>query len=510
MNIKTIGLWIGAGAFFLFLVIPPPEGLSPVGMRMAAVAALMAIWWITEAVPIAVTALLPLALFPLLGIMKSQPVAANYSNHLVYLYIGGFVIALAMERWDLHKRIALLTIRRIGTNTERLILGFMASTAFLSMWISNTATTMMFLPVTMAVVNQLAESATIQGVEDSRAPAAVRRTFGSVLLLGVAYAASIGGVGTLIGTPTNVAFVGFASQRFPELQPISFLDWFLIGFPLVIVFLPITWWYLCRFGAEFPVSRIRFAAGASVIDDELAALGPLKPQEKRVLAVASSTAFLWIFREDVVMGSFRLAGWSNLLPFPDFLHDATVAMFFAIVLCIWPVGGRGGDAPAERRVLIDWHTIQHGVPWGVVLLFGGGFALAQGLEVSGLAAWIGGGISTLKGMPVWVLFPIACVAAVLMTEMTSNVATVLMMMPILAEAAVQLNVHPYLLMIPATIIASFAFMLPVATPPNAIVFSSGWITIPGMFRAGIALDLIALVIIPVMVYLLGSAVLQLH
>lgn len=331
-------------------------------MRMAALAALMAIWWITEAAHIAVTALLPLALFPLLGIMKSQPVATNYSNHLVYLYLGGFVIALAMEKWDLHKRIALLIIRRIGTRAERLVLGFMATTAFLSMWISNTATTMMFLPVTMAVVNQLAESATIQGVSDERAPGLVRSAFGSVLLLGVAYAASIGGVGTVIGTPTNVAFVGFAAQRFPDLRPISFLDWLLIGLPLVLVFLPITWLYLCRFGAEIPISRITFSASASVIDDELAALGPVKPQEKRVLAVASSTALLWIFREDIVVGSFRLAGWSNWLPYPDFIHDATVAMLFAIVLCIWPVGKRSLILPKRAGLSLTGGPSSMGFP----------------------------------------------------------------------------------------------------------------------------------------------------
>lgn len=509
MNLKTIGLWAGIAAFSLLQVLPPLEGLSPIGMRMAAVAALMAIWWITEATHIAVTALLPLALFPLLGIMKSPAVAANYSNHLVYLYLGGFIIALAMEKWDLHKRIALLTIRRVGTRAERLVLGFMATTAFLSMWISNTATTMMFLPVTMAVVNQLAESATVRGVAPEKAPALVRSEFGSVLLLGVAYAASIGGVGTVIGTPTNVAFVGFASQRFPELPPISFLDWLLLGFPLVVVFLPIAWLYLCRFGAKFPISHISFATSATVIDEELAALGPMKPEEKRVLVVASATALLWIFREDIALGSFRIPGWSGWMPYPDFLHDATVAMLLAIVLCVWPVRRRAGDSPGGASVLIDWPTIQRGVPWGVVLLFGGGFALAHGLETSGLAAWIGQGISGLKGMPIWILFPAVCIFAVVMTEMTSNVATVLMIIPILAEAAVQLGIHPYLLMIPATIIASFAFMLPVATPPNAIVFSSGWITVPRMFKAGIVLDAVALVVIPLMVFWLGRVVLSL-
>lgn len=509
MHLKTIGIWSGLAAFLLLLLLPAPEGLSPVGMRMAAVASLMAIWWITEAAHIAVTALLPLALFPLLGIMPSQATATSYANHLVYLYLGGFVIALAMEKWDLHKRIALLTIRRIGTRTERLILGFMATTAMLSMWISNTATTMMFLPVSMAVVNQLAESATVRGRSREEAAGIVRSAFGSVLLLGIAYAASIGGVGTIIGTPTNVAFVGFASQRFPDLPTITFVDWLMIGLPLVIVFLPIAWLYLCRFGAEVPMSHIQFSASASVIEDELKSLGPTKPEEKRVLVVASSTAILWIFRTDLVLGSFRIPGWNHLMPFPDFLHDATVAMLFAIVLCVWPRKRQRRGSDKAGNTLIDWNTIQHGVPWGVVLLFGGGFALAQGLEASGLAAYIGQSISGLRGMPIWVLFPAVCVFAVLMTEMTSNVATVLMITPILAEAALQLGIHPYLLMIPATIIASFAFMLPVATPPNAIVFSSGWITVPRMFRAGVALDGIALLVIPLMVYVLGRAVLNL-
>lgn len=511
---KIIGFWTGLFLFALFLVLPSPEGLSPTGMRMAAIAALMAVWWLSEATHIAITALLPVALFPLLGIMKSQDATLSYANHLVFLYIGGFIIALAMERWDLHKRIALLTIRRIGTRPDRLVLGFMVTTAFLSMWISNTATTMMFLPVTMAVVNQLASAATVDGFSPSEAPALVRRNFGSILLLGVAYAASIGGVGTIIGTPTNVAFLGFVSQRFPELPPISFLDWLLIGMPLVLVFLPIAWFYLCRFGGEFSVSRIRFSTSASVIDDELAALGPMKPEEKRVLIVACTTALLWIFREDIRLGDFALPGWSALTPHSALIHDATVAMALAIVLCVWPArrkpssnAGTPEGQVEEQQFLIDWPTIQHGIPWGVVFLFGGGFALAQGLETSGLAAWIGSAIGALRGLPVWILFPVSCLFAVSMTEMTSNVATVLMIAPILAEASVQLGVHPYLLMIPATIIASFAFMLPVATPPNAIVFSSGWITIPRMFRAGMALDLIALAVIPTMVYVLGRLVL---
>lgn len=477
---------------------------------MAAVSLLMATWWLSEATHIAVTALLPIALFPLLGIMKSQDVTLNYANHLVFLYIGGFIVALAMERWNLHKRIALATIARIGAKPNLLVLGFMVSTAFLSLWISNTATTMMFLPVTMAVVNQLATSATVKGVRPEDAPARIRETFGSVLLLGVAYAASIGGVGTIIGSPTNVAFLGFVSHRFPDLKPISFLDWAIIGVPLVVIFIPIAWLYLCRFGGDFSLSNIRFTSSASVIHDELDALGPMSPQEKKVLIVACSTALLWIFREDIRLGGFVIPGWSSFTPYPSFIHDATVAMALGILLCLLPAGKNSpkpvteaAPAQAAPQFLIDWATIQRGVPWGVVFLFGGGFALAQGLESSGLAEWIGSGFSSLRGLPIWVLFPAACFFAVAITEMTSNVATVLMISPILAEASVQLGIHPYLLMMPAAIIASFAFMLPVATPPNAIVFSSGWITIPRMFRAGFALDIIALAVIPTVVYFLG-------
>lgn len=511
---KSLGFYGGLFLFLILLVLPAPEGLTPIGMRMAAIAGLMAVWWLSEATHIAITSLLPVALFPLLGIMKSQDVTLNYANHLVFLYIGGFIIALAMERWDLHRRIALLTIRRVGTKPDRIVLGFMATIGFLSLWMSNTAVTMMLLPVSLAVVNQLASVATVDGIRDEDAPAVIRENFGSVLLLGVAYAASIGGVGTIIGSPTNVAFLGFVSQRFPDLKPISFLEWAAIGVPLVVVFLPIAWFYLCRFGGDFSVSRIRFLTSTSIIDDELAALGPVKPQEKKVLIVACATALLWIFREDIRLGSFVIPGWSAFTPYPTFIHDATVAMALAILLCVMPAGrirpGQPSDtSPPARdpRGLIDWTTIQKGIPWGVVFLFGGGFALAQGLEVSGLATWIGSGFSAFRGFPIWLLLPAGCLLAVSLTEMTSNVATVLMIAPILAEASVQLDIHPYLLLIPAAIIASFAFMLPVATPPNAIVFSSGWITIPRMFRAGLALDVIAMAIIPVMVYFLGRLVL---
>ena len=507
---RRAGLIAGLAVAAAILLLPRPEGMSAAAQSMAAVALLMAIWWITEATHIAVTALLPIPLFPLLGIMPSAAVAPQYTNHIVFLYIGGFIIALAMEKWDLHRRVALATIARFGTRPERLVLGFMVATTFLSMWISNTATTMMMLPIAIAVVRQLAQLASSESGQPD-ASRQVESTFGLVLLLGIAYSASIGGIGTIIGSPTNIAFLGFAQREFPNEPPISFLDWSLMCVPIVVVFLPLAWWYLCRFAAGVPLSRIRLSGGQEVIDAERRRLGPMTGPETTVLVTAVATSFLWVFREPLQLGGFRLPGWSGLFESPELLHDSTVALTMGILLCLLPVNLRGGMQWKGRheRFIMDWETIQKGIPWGIVLLFGGGFALAAGIDETGLDDWIGGQLAVLKGMPVWVLVPASCLVAALFTETTSNIATVLMISPVIAATAVEIGVHPYLLLIPAAVMASFAFMLPVATPPNAIVFSSGWITIPQMFRAGFALDLIALAVVPTMVYFLGSAVIGL-
>jgi sodium-dependent dicarboxylate transporter 2/3/5 len=506
-----MGLFAGLAVGGIMLLMPTPEGMSVEAQSMAAVALLMAIWWITEATHIAITALLPLPLFPLLGIMPSSAVAPQYTNHIVFLYVGGFIIALAMEKWDLHRRVALATIAQFGTQPERLVLGFMVATAFLSMWISNTATTMMMLPIATAVARQLAQLSIAEkgGPEDDSQR--VESTFGLILLLGIAYSASIGGIGTIIGSPTNIAFLGFAQREFPNERPIAFLDWSLMCVPIVIVFLPIAWAYLCRIGAGVPLSSLRLGGGQEVIDAERRRLGSMTGPEKAVLAVASSTALLWIFRQPLELGSFRIPGWSGLFENPALLHDSTVAMAMGILLCLMPVNFRGGmEWKGQReRFIMDWGTIQRGIPWGIVLLFGGGFALATGIDQTGLDEWIGTQLAGLKGTPVWVLIPATCLLAAILTETTSNIATVLMLSPVIAATAVEIGVHPYLLLIPAAVMASFAFMLPVATPPNAIVFSSGWITIPQMFRAGVMLDIIAMALVPAMVYFLGSAVIGL-
>ena len=502
---QQIGLAVGLLLFVVLLLVPTPDGMPPVAQRTAAVAALMAVWWITEAAPIPVTALLPLALYPALDIMPSRQVGPHYGNHIIFLFVGGFIIAVAMEKWNLHRRVALGTISLFGTRPYRLVLGFMCATAFLSMWISNTATTMMMLPISAAVVNQMAELAHMDGVSPEETPGRVRSTFGLILLLAIAYSASVGGIGTLIGSPTTVAFIGFAQERFPDEPPIAFADWSMLCIPIVVIFLPIMWLYLCRFGAEVPLSRIRFSAGQDVIAEERRRLGPMRGPEKTVLLVASLTGLLWIFRRPLELGTVVIPGWSSAFSTPGSLHDATVAIAMAVLLCLLPARADGDDGAKPRlQFIVDWPTIQKGVPWGIVILLGGGFALAAGIQDSGLATWLGSRLTIAGELPVWALVLLTCLLSVLLTETTSNIATVLMISPVLAATAVEIGVHPYLLLIPAAVIASFAFMLPVATPPNAIVFSSGWITIPRMFRAGVMLDLIALAIIPLAVYFVGQ------
>jgi len=506
-NVSTqrFGFYAGLLTFAVISAGPTPDGMSTTAQRTAAVAALMALWWISEAADIAVTALLPLAVFPLLGIMSATETASHFATHIVFLYLGGFIIALAMERWNLHRRIALGVIRRVGSRPSMMILGFMIATAFLSMWISNTATTMMMLPIAMAVVRQLAELASIDGERDETTGPRVETALGVILLLAIAYSASVGGVGTIIGSPTNVAFIGFVEKTFPEYPPIQFMEWSMVCIPIVIVFLPIAWVYLTRFAADVSLTRITFSGGVDVIENERKKLGAITGPEKAVLAVATTTALLWITRRPLELGGVSLGGWSSWFEDTSLVQDSTVAMFMAILLFVLPARK---TAEGATEFLMDWKRAASGVPWGIVFLFGGGFSLAAAIADSGLASWIGQRMAALEGAPVWVLVPMSCLLAVLLTETTSNIATVLMLSPVLAATALEIGVHPYLLLIPSAVVASFAFMLPVATPPNAIVFSSGWISIARMFRAGFVLDLIALAIVPAMVYLLGAGVFE--
>jgi len=504
---QKIGLVLGIVLFLLVLAAPTPEGMSPEAKRMAAVAVLMGTWWISEAIAIALTALLPLALLPLLGIMPSVEVAPRYADHVIFLFFGGFVVALAIQKWNLHRRIALRTILMVGAEPSRLLLGFMLAAAFLSMWMSNTACVMMMFPIGMAVVSQLASESATGGAADSDGRR-VLESFGPVLMLGIAYAASIGGIGTLIGTPPNLVFAGTVRNLFPEAPEIGFLQWMGIGMPVVVLFLPLAWLYLCRFGGRTPLRQLRFPGSATVIQEELRKLGKMTPQEKRVLAIWSAMALLWIFRNPIQLGAFTVPGWSELFGQPAYLHDATVAMSMALLLCLTPAGAADGASGNGRRgaFLMDWETIRTGLPWGILLLFGGGFAMAAGFQKTGLAEWIGSRLAGLEGVPPLLIIAVTCLVLTFLTEVTSNTATATMAMPVLAATAIQMEVHPFLLMIPAIISTSCAFMLPVSTPPNAIVFGSGWVTIPQMARAGIMLDLAGVIIVTTVAYFLAATV----
>ena len=466
---QRVGLWLGAALFVLVLVLPPPEGLSAEGWRAAAVAILMATWWMTEAIPIEATGLLPLGLFPLLGVLDASTASAPYANELIFLFMGGFFLAVTMQRWGLHKRIALNIMARVGTSPGRLVLGFMLATAFLSMWISNTATAAMMLPIAIAVGEMFRP-------HDQEGP----YEFGIALMLGVAYAASIGGISTLIGTPPNAVLAGAANEIL-DVQ-IGFVQWMGVGLPIAVVLLPVTWLVLTRW--LYPPGNLAGNA-AGILEAERAALGRPGRGEKITAAVFALTALAWVLRSEKTFGEITIPGLQTVFPA---LNDSTIAILAAVALFVLPVDWRRGE------FALDWRTARR-IPWGVLILFGGGLSLARAMEDSGLAAWIGGAVGTLEAVPMLVIIAAVTTLVVFLTELTSNVATTSMAMPVMAGAAVGIGVEPLMLMSAAALAASMAFMLPVATPPNAIVFGSGYLTVPQMSRAGFVLNLIAIALI---------------
>lgn len=488
-----IGIWLGPALFFIILLFADLNPGQPNVTRMAAVAVLMATWWITEAIPLAATALLPVVLFPLFGIESTGETAKIYANSIIFLYIGGFLIALAMERWNLHKRIALRIIRTIGGGPSRMVLSFMIATAALSMWISNTATTIMMLAIGLAIVKQQEETF---GVEKTK-------NLSLALLLGIAFSASAGGIATLVGTPPNLSFVRIYELTFPDAPAISFGQWLLFGLPVSITMLAVIWVFLTQVFFRSPKT---LKLTSDIVHAEHAKLGPIKYEEIVVLIVFVLTAGLWVFRTDLEIGSLVIPGWGELLPFGEMIDDGAVAIFMALTLFLFPAWNRPTDASEQGGVLDA--SVFAKLPWNIVLLFGGGFALAKGFQVSGLAEFVGGGFDEFQQLPVILVIALVCLTLTFLTELTSNVATTEMVLPILAAVAVSMEVHPLLLMIPATISASCAFIMPVATPPNAIVFSSGRIRIAEMARAGLVINLIGVLVVTLLFYTIGRAVFQ--
>jgi len=529
-----IGLWLGPLVFVSILLFLDLDPQNPAATRMVAIVALMAIWWITEAIPLAATALLPIVLFPVMGIMRGRElpaanridlssvsfngdysvsdfdivfpnVANQYMDWIILLFMGGFIIAIAVEKWNLHKRIALHILRTIGGQPHRLVLGFMVATGFLSMWLSNTATALMMMPMGMSLIllyEELNEKTIAEGgTVSERAP-----NFALTLLLGIAYSASIGGFATLIGTPPNGVLITQMSQLFPEAPEITFSSWMLFALPMSAVFMVLAWLVLTRF--VFPLPATTPFSGKEFIQGEIEKLGPMSAEEKRVGGVFGLAAILWMTRKERLFGAeVDVFGWSHYLdqlllsagsnPVGYLIDDGTVSIAMALLLFILPAGKAVGGR------LLDWEDTKK-VPWGILLLFGGGLALAKGFSTSGLSFYIASQLQSTLGdaSPLAIVIGTSGVVTGL-TEVMSNTATISLAVPIMASMAQAIGVHPLLLLIPSTLAASCAFMLPVSTPPNAIVYGSGRVPIMKMVIAGFWLDLLSIVLLTGFVYTLG-------
>ena len=474
------GLAAGPIALLAMLLAPLPAGVSPQAWAVAAVGVLMAIWWMTEAVPLATTALLPVLLFPMLDVMDIRDAAASYAHPLIFLFLGGFMLARAMQRWQLHRRIALHVMRLGGNSLTALIFSVMSATAFLSMWVSNTATAMMMLPIGQSIITTVvAQSGPAQQIDLNR--------FSAALMLGIAYAATIGGMGTLIGTPPNALFAGFMSETYAV--SIGFSQWMMIGIPIVIILLPIAWLVLTRLVFRFSIPHRHMQS--ILLKDDADALGPMSRGELLVGLVMAMTAVGWVFRPLI----------TKLYPGLT-LSDAGIAVLAAIMLFVIPADWSKG------RFLLAWSDAAK-LRWDVLILFGGGLALASAMTQSGLVNVIAQTLSELGTFPVFWLVLIVMVVVVYLGELASNTAMAAIFLPISGAFAISIGVDPLVLTLPVAVAASLGFMLPVATPPNAIIFGSGAVTVQQMLRAGAILDVICIIIAALIVTTLGFSILGL-
>jgi solute carrier family 13 (sodium-dependent dicarboxylate transporter), member 2/3/5 len=476
---KTKYISIIAGIAFLVtcLLLPVPKGLSQAAWNAAAVSLLMALWWITEAIPIYATAFLPMVLFPLLKVLPAGQTAVNYGHDLVLMMISGFFIAKAIESQGLHKRIALVLIKALGTSRPRILLSIMIATALLSMWIANVTAALMMLPIGVAIILK----------EETLGSANPK--FGAALMLGIAYSASIGGLGTIIGSPTNLIFSGMMDKIFPLAPKFGFLSWLQVGIPIMVLFLPLVWYYLVRF---FKIKG-SIPGNKELIENELNELGKMSSGEKRVMYIFLFTVFGWVFREGFTFDRFTIPGWSQMLGLGDYVTDSTVGMFAAMSLFIFPDG--------KGKRLLDWKTAGS-IPWGVGVIVGGGYALAASFKSTGLADWLGGQLAFVSSYPTLVVLFIVVGAVLLFTEMNSNTATANIFLPVLASMAVAGSINPMLLMLPATFASSIVFIMPAGTGPNTVIFGSNKVTVQDMARAGVWLKLISMILLPLVLYVL--------
>lgn len=520
---------LGPVLFFTILCSPTPTGMTPEAWRLLAVTALMSSWWLTQAIPIAATSLLPIVLFPLLGIQTSGAVSNAYINKQVFLFLGGFIIALGIEKWGLHERIALHIVRVLGTSLRKVILGFMMATGFLSMWISNTASTLLMTPIGLALVISLQKAlGSKAGIRESSSDFQSNPSdtldregplgaFGISLMLGIAWSASIGGMTTLVGTVTNVQFVSLWEKGFPAGPKVSAGVWLTTFAPVGLVLVLLAWalltWNL-KGGSTQSVDRTFFT-------ERLRRLGRPSFAEWSMLVVFALTAVLWTFRKPLKFGEEPLVGgWGDIVSSflintlnatPEFareaVHDSTVAIAMAVLLFLLPSGRRNGN---ESRRLMDWETAQT-LPWAILLLVGGGFAIADSFDKTGLASWVGDAFAAqVADWPIWMTIMAVCLVLTFLTEFATNVVVVSVILPVLAKASLDLEIDPRLLMLPAAASASCAFMLPIGTPPNAIVFSSGVLSMGDMAKKGFLLNLIGIVLMTIATVVYVVPYLDLH
>ncbi|RKF22120.1 DASS family sodium-coupled anion symporter [Alginatibacterium sediminis] len=469
---KIVGLVLGPLVLLLTLIAPAPfEGLSPAAWRTMGLATLMAIWWVTEAVPIPVTSFLPMVLSPLLGLASIKSATASFAHPLIFLFMGGFILSLAMERWNLHKRIALATMIAVGDKPAQQVGGFMLVTAFLSMWMSNTATAVMMLPIGLSIIGMMSK-----GEEQS--------DFSAAMLLGIAYSASIGGLATLIGTPPNALLAAYLADSYDI--HLGFGQWMLVGLPLSVIMLSITWVWLTKINYKLPSQSQGHSK--DILQQQLSGLGQMSFAEKAVAVVFVCAALGWIFRP-------LIASVSGLA-----ISDTGIAMLAAVSLFLIPVDWR------NQVMVMDWDTAKK-LPWGVLMLFGGGLSLAAQIKSSGLADFIGASLGNTAYLPLLAVIAIVTTAIIFLTEVTSNTATAAGFLPLLGPIALSMGDSPLLLVVPAALAASCAFMMPVATPPNSIVFASGQLHISQMVKAGFALNLVGIVVITLLSYWLVAAIL---
>lgn len=475
--VLVLGLIALAFSYFVFASDP-----EQVKWSMATVALTMALWWIFEVVPLAITALLPLISFPMLGILSTKKIAPVYLSSTLFLFVGGFFVALAMQRWNLHRRIALTIINFFGSSPSRVILGFMSATWFLSMWISNTATTVMMVSIGLAIINNF---------NDISMKEEAKQAFATCLMLSIAYSASVGGMATLVGTPPNLAFSRLYTMSFPNSPEVSFSQWLGFGLPssmviFLVIFFVLKWHYL----RDSQISNL----SPEFIRQELRKMGRMSYEEKVVAAVFALMAFLWIFRRPIDIGLFSIPGWSQLLKHPKLVDDGTVAIFCAFLLYLIPSRNKVGEMLLQKEAIRN-------IPWETILLFGGGFALAKGMASSGLSQFLGNQFTVLDSLPLLGTMTSLAAGMSFLTELTSNMASTEMILPILASMAKSIGVNPLLLMIPTTLAASCAFMLPAATAPNAIIFSSGRVTIRQMIKTGFFINIVSFCFIGLWCYL---------